>query len=64
VDDPYPAIHRLASGAAIQPGDLREHLGLQPFGLWSDFPSVMAFGHTTVSQIFGNPAAALRGFIR
>jgi cytochrome P450 len=56
VADPYPTIHRLARQGAIQPGDLREHFGLQPFGLWADFPSVMAFGHATVSQVFADAA--------
>jgi cytochrome P450 len=64
VDDPYPTLHRLARHGAIQAGDLREHFGLQPFGLWSDLPSMMAFGHPAVAQVFGDAAGFSNGIMQ
>lgn len=52
IEDPYPELHRLALRGAVQPGDVREQLGLAPYEVWGGVPSYMVFGYEAVTSIY------------
>jgi cytochrome P450 len=64
VDDPFPEIRALHRQGTVLHGDLRDKLGLAPFGLFAEYPSVMVFGWDLVERVFADGVTYSNGIMQ